>query len=451
MYLDFLYERFAESPETEALIYRHQPTRYRELLEYCHEAEAFLARNDVERGSIVALAADYSPRAIAMLLALAEHRCTTLQVGHASGQKLDDMAAIGEIEILLHEEDHGFRLERTGRKASHALYATLREQQHPGLVLFSSGSTGAIKGTVHDLSRLLKKFHKRRHSLRTIAFLLFDHIGGIDTLFYSLSNASTLILVDKRDPATICEAVEKHRAQVLPAAPTFLNLLYFSKEYTRFDLSSLEYVTYGAEMMPEQTLAFCREMFPTAKLVQRYGTSEVGSPRSQSKSSDSLWVRIGGEGYEWRVVDGILQIKAESAMLGYLNAPSPFTEDGWFVTGDCVEVDGEYIRFLGRKSDIINVGGKKVYPAEVEAVLKQMPEVVEATVQGEPNVLLGNIVTARVWLASEGTDEAAMRTQLKQFVAKRLDSFKVPVKISFSYDSNYATDRFKKVRSPGAV
>lgn len=55
-------------------------------------------------------------------------------------------------------------------------------------------------------------------------------------------------------------------------------------------------------------------------------------------------------------MDGILQIKAKSAMLGYLNAPSPFTEDGWFITGDRVEVDGEYIRIMGRDSETINMG-----------------------------------------------------------------------------------------------
>jgi long-chain acyl-CoA synthetase len=70
--------------------------------------------------------------------------------------------------------------------------------------------------------------------------------------------------------------------------------------------------------------------------------------------------------------DGLLEIKAKSAMRGYLNAESPFTPDGWFKTGDAVEVDGEYIKILGRKSELINVGGEKVYPAEVESVIQLM-------------------------------------------------------------------------------
>jgi len=103
-------------------------------------------------------------------------------------------------------------------------------------------------------------------------------------------------------------------------------------------------------------------------------------------------MKIGGEGFQTRIVDGLLEIKAESAMLGYLNHESPFTEDGWFKTGDAVEVDGEYIRILGRKSEIINVGGEKVYPAEVESVILQMDGVEDAIVTGAENPIIGKIV-----------------------------------------------------------
>ena len=136
--------------------------------------------------------------------------------------------------------------------------------------------------------------------------------------------------------------------------------------------------------------------FPDIKLLQTYGLSEVGILRSKSKSSDSLWVKVGGEGFETRVVDGMLEIKAKSAMLGYLNVPSPFTEDGWFKTGDAVEVDSEYIKILGRKSEIINVGGEKVYPQEVENVILEIDNVAEVTVYGEKNPIIGNIVCAKV-------------------------------------------------------
>ena len=101
-----------------------------------------------------------------------------------------------------------------------------------------------------------------------------------------------------------------------------------------------------------------------------------GTPfRSQSRDDGSLWVRLVGEGFDLQVRAGRLWIKAQSSMLGYLNAPSPFDEDGWYNTHDVVEVDGPYVRILGRTTELINVGGQKVYPSEVESALLELHNV----------------------------------------------------------------------------
>ena len=139
-------------------------------------------------------------------------------------------------------------------------------------------------------------------------------------------------------------------------------------------------------------------------------------------------MRLGGEGFETRVVDGLLEDTREEAMLGYLNAPSPFNEDGWFRTGDAVEVKGDYLKILGRTSEIINVGGEKVYPSEVESVLQLMPEVAGVVVGNERNALLGNIVKAKVRL-SEPMDIADFRRRMREFCRDRLQPFKIPQKV----------------------
>jgi acyl-CoA synthetase (AMP-forming)/AMP-acid ligase II len=232
--------------------------------------------------------------------------------------------------------------------------------------------------------------------------------------------------------------------QLLPTSPTFLNLILVSEAYKRYDLASLETVTYGTEVMPESTLRRFHELFPRVRLLQTYGLSEVGILRSKSKSSDSLWVKVGGEGFETRVVDGMLEIKAKSAMLGYLNAPSPFTADGWFKTGDAVEVDGEYIKILGRKSELINVGGEKVYPAEVESVLQTMDGVLEVAVRGEPHPMTGQIVTATVRLATaEALPE--FRQRMRAFCQDKLARYKIPQKIVITAEAVHS-ERFKKMR-----
>jgi acyl-CoA synthetase (AMP-forming)/AMP-acid ligase II len=218
-----------------------------------------------------------------------------------------------------------------------------------------------------------------------------------------------------------------------------------SEAWRDHDLSSLELVTYGTEVMPESTLARVHELLPGARLLQTYGLSEVGILRSQSRASDSLWVKVGGEGFETRVVDGMLQIRAQSAMLGYLNAPSPFTEDGWLPTGDAVEVDGDYLRIRGRRSEMINVGGEKVFPAEVESVLASMDGVKDVTVLAEPHPLTGQIVLAKVRLGT-GETLGEFRARMRAFCRERLAPYKIPQKVVLVDEALHGA-RFKKLRS----
>jgi acyl-CoA synthetase (AMP-forming)/AMP-acid ligase II len=118
-------------------------------------------------------------------------------------------------------------------------------------------------------------------------------------------------------------------------------------------------------------------------------------------------------------------------MLGYLNAPNAVDAEGWMNTEDLVDVDGEYLRFRGRKSQLINVGGSKVYPAEVESVLLQADNVADATVYAEPNPITGQVVAARLTLR-EPEDAASLRRRIRTFCRTRLAAFKVPVKVELA-------------------
>lgn len=445
VHLDFLRAVFVEHEGQDALVWGERTFSYGWLLEALDAAGAELDAAGLEKGSVVSVEADFSPRAIATILAVMERSCVVVPLTDSVEEQKPEFREIAQVESIVEiDAEDRLLIRSTGAAADHELMSELRERGHPGLVLFSSGSTGKSKAAVHDLVPMLDKFTVRRHTLRTITFLLFDHIGGFNTLLYNLSNGGCIVTVADRRPETVCAAIEKHRVELLPTSPTFLNLLLVSHAYRDRDLSSLQLVTYGTEPMPENTLKRMAELFPDVRLLQTYGLSEVGILRSKSKSSDSLWVKVGGEGFETRVVDGMLEIKAKSAMLGYLNAPSPFTEDGWFKTGDVVEVDGEYIRILGRDSEIINVGGEKVYPAEVESVIESMDGVDEAVVSGEPHPLTGRIVAVRVKLSAE-EELADFRRRMRAFCQDKLARFKIPQKVEIVSDSMQGS-RFKKMR-----
>jgi long-chain acyl-CoA synthetase len=443
--IEFLLDVFQESAQQDAIVWRNEAFSYQWLNERVLYWQEQIKAREVPHGSVVILEADFSPNAVALFLALIEARCILVPLTRSVEMKKKEFIEIaqGEIKFTIDEFDVT-TISVLENQASHPLYEKIRSQNHPGLILFSSGSTGKSKAALHDLTGLLEKFRTRRFAQRSISFLLYDHIGGVNTMLHILSNGGTLITVQDRSPDAILAAVEKYKADLLPTSPTFINLILLSEAYKRHDLSTLNTVTYGTEPMPESTLRRFHELYPEIKLQQTYGLSEVGILRSKSRSSDSLWVKIGGEGFETRVVDNILQIKAQSAMLGYLNAPSPITEDGWFNTGDEVEVDGEYMRILGRRSELINVGGEKVYPAEVESVIQAIPNVEEVSVYGEKNPITGSMVCALVKLQEE-EDEQQAKLRIKQACAANLPRFKIPVRITFTMDEQHS-ERFKKMR-----
>ena len=434
----------------EAMIWRDAAFRFADLLALrFRQGQQYIA-SAVGPGAVVAIEGGFSPAAVSALLAVLEAGGVAVPVAASVASKKAECYETAEVEwVLAVAADDSWTLQPTGRRAGHELIRRLRLDRHPGLILFSSGSTGRSKAVVHDMEMLLRKYLKPRHCYRTLAFLLFDHIGGLDTLLYGLANGSCLVTVRDSSPDSICAAIAAHRVEVLPVSPTFINLLLLSGACERHDLSGLLIITYGAEVMPKNTLLRLRQALPKVKLVQKFGTTEVGTLRSQSRSSDSVWVRIGGEGFQTRVVEGLLEIKAESAMLGYLNAPSPFTADGWFKTGDAVETDGEWMRILGRKSEMINVGGEKLYPSEVEGVLEEMEGVLEATVTGEPNPITGQMVLAKVSLAT-GEGSAAFRKRLWEYCRNRLPPYKTPQKVLL-IKGPVSGERFKKMRLKSVV
>jgi long-chain acyl-CoA synthetase len=444
-HLDWLYRIFQNHSAGTCLASGDRTFTYKWLRETVSSWKSYLDESKLQPGSIVALQGDFSPQTIAALLALIDRSAIVVPLSPGAAPQQQEFMEIAEVQVAVRPSlSGGHELQRFDRVPANKLSLQLCASGRPGLVLFSSGSTGKSKAALHDFIPLLEKFKTPRRAMAVLTFLMIDHIGGINTLLYVLSNAGTAVTAAERNPDDICAAIESHRVELLPTSPTFLNLLLMSEAYTRHDLSSLRLITYGTEMMPENTLRRLNELFPSAKIQQTYGLSELGILRSKSQSSDSLWVKVGGEDFDVKLKDGTLRIKARSAMMGYLNAPSPFDEDGWFDTGDLVESNGDYVRFLGRKSEIINVGGRKVYPAEVENILLQVENIKDATVRGERNPITGNVVVARINL-TQPEDRGTIQKRIREFCRSRLEPYKVPVKIEI-VDRNQFSGRYKKSR-----
>ena len=443
MFLDFIFKVFDDNKLKNAVVWKNENYSYSWLLEHVIIAKSDLEKNEIKFGDIVALNSDFNPYSIAYLMALIDNGNIVVPISFAV-KTTEEFYEIAEVEKIIKIVNSKIDYFTTGINPKHEINLKLKEIKHPGLTLFSSGSTGKSKAAVHDFVPLLEKFKAKRNLFKTITFLLFDHIGGVNTLFYILSNGGTIIAVENRSPENICKIINKYKVELLPTSPTFINMILMSRAYEKYDLSSLKIVTYGTEAMPEQTLKTFHKLFPDIKLKQTYGLSELGIMRSKSRDNDSLWMKVGGKDYQTKIVDEILYIKAKTAMLGYLNAPSPFDEEGWFNTQDKVEVDGEWIKILGRTTDLINVGGQKVYPAEVESVLLGMENVKEVAVFSKDNPIMGKVVAARFNLIEE-EKVSSLKQRMRLYCKNRLEIYKIPVHVEIT-SVDQVSDRFKKVR-----
>jgi acyl-CoA synthetase (AMP-forming)/AMP-acid ligase II len=444
--VEWLIERFRTPPDRTAFVHDGRSVSYGEVVATVADLDARLQEAGVAPGATVAVVGDYSPEVFCMLLALAGRRCVIVPLTPASVVEESVAFGVSGCDWYLRFDTDGVlaSIEHRGVVVDNALLADFRTRRSPGLVLFSSGTSGQPKGMLHDLARVAEKFRRQRTPVIAVPFLMMDHFGGINTLLSITSSLGTVVTVADRSVAPICAAIARHRVELLPATPSFLTLLMASNAHRDHDLSSLTRITYGTEVMPQATLDRVRAAFPGVVLQQTYGLSEVGVLRSQSRDDGSLWMRIGGEGFRTRVVDGVLWIKSDYAMIGYLNAPSEFDAEGWFNTHDEVDVDGDWCRVLGRVTDLINVGGQKVYPAEVEDVVLDVDNVRDVAIHGEQHALLGQIVVATVVLEQpEPVD--AVKKRLRRVCAGRLAPFKVPVKVLLS-DGPLHSSRQKKVR-----
>lgn len=444
--MEWLIERFQTTPKHIAFIHEGREVCYGDVVASIDDFYQRLQSTGIQRGDTVVVLGDYSPEVFCMIMALSRNGSIVIPLTRTSVVEESVALAVSGCEWYVEFDETGrdATIIHRGLKSNNRLLNEFRQRGNPGMVLFSSGSTGKPKGILHDFNKVAEKFRKQRVPVVAIPFLMIDHFGGINTILAITSSLGTVVTVADRSVPNICTAIEKYRVELLPATPSFLTLMMVSRLQGKYDLSSLKRITYGTEVMPQSTLDRVREQFPGVDLLQTYGLSEVGVLRSQSRGDGSLWVRLGGEGFQTKVVDGMLWIKSQYAMLGYLNAPSEFDADGWFNTQDQVEVDGDYFRILGRVTDLINVAGQKVYPSEVESVILEMNNVQDVTVYGEKHALLGNIIVAKVVLDQNETVDS-LKKRIRHECLAHLAPFKVPVKVVLAEGPLHSV-RQKKIR-----
>ncbi len=289
------------------------------------------------------------------------------------------------------------------------------------LSLFTSGTTGipkTIEHSVESITRNIKSNSSFKGSLWGFAFNP-THMAGIQVFFQAFFNGNTLVNIFGLGKQEIFKLIEIYGVSHISATPTFYRLLIPSEKV----FSTVKQITFGGEKSDKVLHQKVSEVFPEAKIRNVYASTEAGA--LFASRDDGFVIPIGIKD-KIKIDGGELII--HKSLLGKASLFSD--ENPWYATGDMVEILDEQkqiFRIIARNSEIINVGGYKVNPNEVEAALRSMKGIQESRVYGVPNSVLGNILYADV----VKSDQAVTESDIKKFLTFSLQSFKVPRRIFF--------------------
>lgn len=290
------------------------------------------------------------------------------------------------------------------------------------ITIFTSGTTGQPKKIIHSISTLTKAVRKSDTNIGQIWGFAYNptHIAGLQVFFQAFSNQNTLVNIFNSSRREVYEAIEKYSITNVSATPTFYRLLLpFEKEFL-----TLKRITFGGEKSGEKLHKNIIKIFPNAKINNIYASTEAGSLLISKGEFFKIPMEFKGkfkiENQELLICKSLLG-QSEDLLL----------EDGYYKTGDLIEFVDEnhdFFRFISRKNELINVGGYKVNPYEVEQAILNMQEIQEVMVYGKPNSVLGNILCAEIKLMEGGNiDESKIRF----YLSENIQDFKIPRRIKF--------------------
>ena len=438
-----LYDQLKQYAELGLMAIRNikEDISYTQLIEQINMYRNILSEKYPEAKTII-LYGDYDLRSISILWASLMDNRIVMPITSTSMQSMELINLI-DADLEIYSKEMKYCYHPNNKKK--IIIREMLDINQSGLILLSSGTTGIPKAVLHDSDKLLKKYIYSKKRYTTIGLMLFDHIAGIDTLFYVLSSGGSLIISQEKSIDNILTTMSQLLVEVLPASPSLIQFLLMDDRFNSNYLPSLKVITIGSERINDNLNSRLKERFGgKVELIQKYGITEIGTPATITRDNDPRYIKFKSGLIDYKIDDNVLYIKSPSSMVGYLSPDQSIPFDGWFNTQDQVEIDGEWIKILGRVSDIINVGGQKVYPAEVESVLQSMDNVINVAVYGKSNLIMGSVVAAKVCLDSNET-ALEFKKRMREFCKDKLQTYKIPSIVEI-VDEVKISDRYKKVR-----
>jgi acyl-coenzyme A synthetase/AMP-(fatty) acid ligase len=305
-------------------------------------------------------------------------------------------------------------------------------------VLLTSGTSGVPKMAVHSLASLIAPIGAGQHLDGAIVWGTFYDIrryGGLQIFLRAIIGGASLVLSCASEPiAEHLDRLGRCGVTHLSGTPSHWRRALMSPEIGKM---SPRYVRLSGEIADQAILDGLRATFPAATIGHAYASTEAGVAFEVDDGRAGFPADVldnDRDGVELKLVDGALRIRSPRTAQRYLGAQHVLRDrDGFVDTGDMVERNGDRYVFAGRRGGIINVGGLKIHPEEIEAVINRHPQVRMSLVRPKKNPITGAIVIADVVLKADGArsgGELQIKNDILQLCRDALPLYKVPASIS---------------------
>jgi acyl-CoA synthetase (AMP-forming)/AMP-acid ligase II len=328
----------------------------------------------------------------------------------------------------------GGRVAQLQELASAAAGSYDTSPEHPGaIVVLTTGTTGPPKAVLYRWDRLLSQARTGANGPSRWCLLYpLNHFAGLQMLLHVLKNRAYLAIPRGRQFQDVLSAFVGHEIDAASGTPTFWRMFAGRLTPETARGLSLRQITLGGEPATADILNRLASLFPDARVTHVYATTEIGSCFAVSDGLPGFpasYLNDPPSHVQLRIAEGELHVRSGMGMEGYVNRmrgePPDRAAEDWRATGDLVELRGDRVMFLGRKTETINVGGVKVFPPLVEERIRLVPGVRDVRVYGKSNPISGHIVAAELELV-DGFAEANVLASVRAACRASLSRYEEP-------------------------
>ena len=461
-----------DRPEETAIVFENNEWTYRELYNNARKVACYLQSRGYKKGDIIAQFMLNSDLFMAVYYGVQLAGCTIMPVNtKLAAPEIDYIFIHSEAIALFYDEALAQTLEDTNYRFEEELnlqdiraiieddscvtdnFASLKEDE-TAVVMYTSGTTGKPKGVmlshrnVYETAKIWSESMNMTSSDRMyICTPLFhcagSHVFAVPTMY----RGGAVIIAESFSPDRILTDLVETEATIFFGVPAMYAILLNKPQLSTYSFKYLRLFCYGAAPMPYELVKRLKETFPNVAVQNLYGQTE-NTPAATSLLDDAALTKIGSVGKplartEVKLLNvdgeevalgevGEICVRGPQVMKGYLRNPeetSNTIRNGWLHSGDLGRFDDEgYLYIVDRKKDMIIRGGENIYPIEIEEVLYQMPEILEAAVVGIPHEVYGEVPKAFVVL-NEG--QVLTETDILNYMKPQLAKYKVPAEVQF--------------------